>query len=80
VLVVGYDDIPLASFFHPALSTVRQPIENAGEQLVESLLEQLAGRPPVSRQLVTELVVRESSSAALGRHESPRAGRTRQNE
>lgn len=61
ILVVGYDDIQLASFFHPSLSTVRQPIESAGEQLVESLLEQLAGRAPASRQLVTELVVRESS-------------------
>ena len=63
ILVVGYDDIPLASFFHPALSTIRQPIESAGEQLVESLLEQLAGHAPASRQLATELVVRESSVA-----------------
>lgn len=64
VLVVGYDDIQLAAFFHPALSTVRQPIESAGEQLVESLLEQLAGHVPASRQLETELVVRESSVVA----------------
>jgi DNA-binding LacI/PurR family transcriptional regulator len=64
ILVVGYDDIPLASFFHPALSTVRQPIESAGEQLVESLLEQLAGQAPASRQLPTELIVRESSLVA----------------
>jgi DNA-binding LacI/PurR family transcriptional regulator len=63
ILVVGYDDIPLASFFHPALSTIRQPIESAGEQLVESLLEQLAGHPPASRQLETDLIVRESSVA-----------------
>ncbi len=61
ILVVGYDDIQLASFFHPALSTVCQPIESAGEQLVESLLEQLAGHAPASRQLATELIVRESS-------------------
>ena len=64
ILVVGYDDIPLSSFFHPALSTVRQPIEIAGEQLVESLLEQLAGHAPASRQLATELIVRESSAVA----------------
>ena len=64
ILVVGYDDIQLASFFHPALSTVRQPIESAGEQLVESLLEQLSGNAPASRQLATELIVRESSVSA----------------
>jgi len=63
VLVVGYDDIQLASFFHPSLSTIRQPIGSAGEQLVESLLGQLAGERPASRLLATELVVRESSVA-----------------
>jgi DNA-binding LacI/PurR family transcriptional regulator len=64
IVVVGYDDIQLASFFHPALSTVRQPIASAGEVLVESLLAQLAGHAPECRQLVTELVVRESSQLA----------------
>jgi DNA-binding LacI/PurR family transcriptional regulator len=61
VLVVGYDDIQLAAFFHPALSTVRQPIDVAGEALVQSLLDQLEGRPAAPRGLATELVVRESS-------------------
>jgi DNA-binding LacI/PurR family transcriptional regulator len=61
VLVGGYDDIALAAHYHPALSTVRQPIEAAGEQLVEALLAQLEGQPPAPRQLVTELVVRDST-------------------
>jgi len=61
VRVVGYDDIPVAQFFHPALSTVRQPMAEAGEQLVDALLAQLAGEPPRSRILETTLVVRESS-------------------
>lgn len=64
VLVVGYDDIQLAEFFHPSLSTVRQPIGSAGEQLVESLLGQLEGERPASRLLETSLVVRESSRPA----------------
>ncbi|HEX7688954.1 MAG TPA: LacI family DNA-binding transcriptional regulator [Burkholderiaceae bacterium] len=61
VQVVGYDDIPLAAFFHPALTTVRQPIAQAGEELVDSLLAQLEGAAPACRLLATELVVRESS-------------------
>lgn len=61
VRVVGYDDIPVAQFFHPALSTVRQPMAEAGEQLVDALLAQLAGDPAKSRVLETTLVVRESS-------------------
>ena len=59
--VVGYDDIALAEHFHPPLSTVRQPIEQAGVLLVEALLAQLDGSRAPSRLLATELVVRQSS-------------------
>ena len=61
VAVVGYDDIALAEHFHPPLSTVAQPIGEAGRVLVELLLAQLAGQRVVSRQLPTQLVVRQSS-------------------
>lgn len=60
-LLVSYDDIALAAHFLPPLSTVRQPIEQAGVLLVESLLAQLAGEPCVPKLLPTELVVRRSS-------------------
>lgn len=62
ILVAGYDDIELASYFRPALTTVRQPIIAAGNAMVEALIEQIEGARPQSRQLVTELVVRASSS------------------
>ncbi|MGV7210915.1 LacI family DNA-binding transcriptional regulator [Oxalobacteraceae bacterium A2-2] len=61
VAVVGYDDIELASYFHPPLTTVRQPIREAGRALVASLLELVEGRPSPSQQLPTELAVRGSS-------------------
>jgi DNA-binding LacI/PurR family transcriptional regulator len=61
VAVVGYDDIELASYFHPPLSTVRQPIREAGRALVASLLELTEGRPAPSLQLPTQLIVRASS-------------------
>ena len=61
VQVVGYDDIPVAAFFHPALTTVRQPVAQAGEELVDALLAQIEGEPPACRLLATELVVRESA-------------------
>jgi DNA-binding LacI/PurR family transcriptional regulator len=64
VRVVGYDDIALAAFFHPPLSTVRQPIVEAGAALVASLLSQLDGAPPAPRLLDTQLVVRASSTRA----------------
>jgi DNA-binding LacI/PurR family transcriptional regulator len=61
VIVAGYDDIELAAHFHPALTTVRQPIAAAGEQLVSSLLLQLDGQQPQPCLLPTDLVARESS-------------------
>jgi len=61
VHIVGYDDITLSAHFVPPLSTVRQPIEAAGEALVELLLEQMAGEPRRSTLLATELIVRQSS-------------------
>ncbi|HEX5341886.1 MAG TPA: LacI family DNA-binding transcriptional regulator [Duganella sp.] len=61
VAVVGYDDIPLSSYFHPPLTTVQQPIQEAGRALVASLLELTEGRPAPSLQLPTQLIVRASS-------------------
>ena len=61
VAVVGYDDIEQSSYFHPPLSTVRQPVHTAGRALVEALLALLDGETAPSRQLATELVVRATS-------------------
>ena len=65
--VVGFDDIDLAAWTDPPLTTVRQPTDALGRWAVEHLAELLAGRstagatPPVL--LEPELVVRESTGA-----------------
>lgn len=60
VSVVGYDDIPVASFANPPLTTIKQNTKLAGEILVESLLKQIKGQE-VSNQLIpTSLIERES--------------------
>ncbi len=64
VRVVGYDDITLAAHFHPSLTTVRQPIAEAGQALVRALLAQLAGETGQNILLDTTLVVRDSSGAS----------------
>lgn len=62
VSVVGFDDVPMASYFHPALTTVRQAIDDGGRALVDALLEQIdSGLPSASRTVPTELVIRASS-------------------
>lgn len=64
VAVVGYDDIDQSAWFHPRLTTIRQPIGEAGRALVSSLLALLDGRPAPSIELPTELVVRASAGEA----------------
>ncbi|WP_296665771.1 LacI family DNA-binding transcriptional regulator [Demequina sp.] len=66
--VVGFDDITLAEFLIPPLTTVRQPFGAVGRGLVESLLARIAtgapAAPPEPAVLIPcELVVRESTAA-----------------
>jgi LacI family transcriptional regulator, galactose operon repressor len=60
--VVGYDDVPLAISQAPMLTTVRQPISEAGAKAVEMLLDVIENGAYPPRHLVmdVELVVRDS--------------------
>ena len=60
VSVVGYNDIPSAAYFSPALSTIRQDIYQAGRLLVSSLMQQIDGLPVGPSIIKTELIVRET--------------------
>ncbi|WP_460544615.1 LacI family DNA-binding transcriptional regulator [Glycomyces halotolerans] len=62
VAVVGFDDIALASYCEPPLTTVRQPITEIGRTLARHMLALLDGED-VERTTIlpTELVVRESA-------------------
>lgn len=64
VAVVGYDDMPLATWSDPPLTTVHQPVALAGAEIVEALLALLRGERPSSRILPVHLVVRESAPVA----------------
>lgn len=63
IAIVGYDDIGLARFSSPALTTVRQNIRWGGRVLVESLLSLLDGQPVADTTLASELIERQSSGA-----------------
>ncbi len=61
IAVVGYDDISLATYSNPPLTTVRQNIHWAGKVLVDSVLGLINGEQVPDTMLATELVVRRSS-------------------
>jgi LacI family transcriptional regulator len=64
VAVVGFDDNPSAAVASPPLSSVRQPMEQVGQLVVEMLLRSLghdARQLPSSAMVVPELVIRASS-------------------
>jgi len=61
--IVGFDDIELAQFVTPPLTTIHQPKLRLGQLAMEMLLDLLAGRPVEDHVLPTELVVRASTAA-----------------
>ncbi len=64
VAVVGYDDMPVATYSDPPLTTVHQPVALAGAELVDALLAMLRGDAVPPRTLPVHLVVRASAPAA----------------
>ena len=63
VAVVGYDDIKLAAYSSPTLTTVRQNIRHAGRILLESVLGLIRGEDVPDTTLSSELIRRKSSGS-----------------
>ena len=68
ISVMGFDDIPGASFHTPGLTTVRQPLNRMGEVAAETLLDRIDAKKeyPSEIAIEPELVVRESTAKAPG--------------
>ncbi|MGF9567627.1 LacI family DNA-binding transcriptional regulator [Neorhizobium sp. JUb45] len=61
IAVVSFNDIPVAQFLNPPLSSVRIRGEHIGEAAVELLVERLAGRDYTKRVIIpTRMIWRES--------------------
>lgn len=61
--VVGYDDLPLAAWVGPSLTTVNQPLLEMADAAASMVLGIARGTDPKPRsiELATELVIREST-------------------
>lgn len=61
--IVGFDDIAVARWVYPPLTSVKQPLYEIGEKVAEELVNQLKhGKAPTEKRILTEpqLVVRQS--------------------
>ena len=66
ISVVGFDDIEMASYVQPALTTFAQPRYEIGRTAAEMMLSLLSGSaPPAPVRLRGELRVRQSTAPAL---------------
>jgi len=66
ISVVGFDDIPEASYFTPPLTTVRQDFGELGRRGLELLVAQVEGEAGSKERVLVapELVLRGSTAAA----------------
>jgi LacI family transcriptional regulator len=66
--VVGFDDIPMATYAIPSLTTVRQPIEHMARLAVDSVLALIgtAAAGPQKRIVLPNLIQRESCASPRG--------------
>lgn len=65
VSVVSVDDIALAAYASPALTTVRQPFDEVGAAAAHRVIAQIEGTDPATaeRPVRSELIVRASTAA-----------------
>jgi DNA-binding LacI/PurR family transcriptional regulator len=63
IAVAGFDNIPMANFVSPGLTTVLQDTKQAGELLVKTLIHQINNEPVASCMLPAKLVIRRSCGA-----------------
>lgn len=63
ISVIGYDDIQLAQYSTPPLTTIRQEINQSGRLLVQKLLKLIHNQPVESEYLPIELIIRSSCNS-----------------
>lgn len=64
--LIGVDDMPLASYFDPPLTTMRQDITSIGREAVRLLTNSIESKQECCQHLLlpVELVVRQSTASA----------------
>lgn len=67
ISLIGFDDIAVAEYFDPPLTTMRQPREKIGRMATRTLIDIIEGiaseNEPIHVVLTSDLIVRESTEA-----------------
>lgn len=64
ISIAGFDDVDLSAHLAPALTTVRVPAQQMGEEIARYVIQRLeAGSAPAPRPLKVELMLRGSTGA-----------------
>jgi DNA-binding LacI/PurR family transcriptional regulator len=65
IALVGFDDVPLARYLDPPLTTVRLPASELAAKASKTLIEIIQGSPPTEKQILlsSELIIRQSCGA-----------------
>jgi DNA-binding LacI/PurR family transcriptional regulator len=64
VSLIGFDDVPEAAYFHPALTTIRQEFAEIGRQALRLLLSQLGTGTSAESALVEPVLIPRDTVAA----------------
>jgi DNA-binding LacI/PurR family transcriptional regulator len=61
--IVGFDDLPVSEVIEPALTTVRQPKLEMGDNAINLIIDKIEGKTLETRaiELQTKFIIRESA-------------------
>jgi DNA-binding LacI/PurR family transcriptional regulator len=63
ISIAGFDDLFVATYTDPPLTTVRQPMRRMGQLAMENLIKLMLGQESVVKiKVKAELIVRESTA------------------
>lgn len=65
--VAGYDDLEMAAYYHPPLTTIRQPTYRLGQRAVIMLLKLINGERDIRPEVLEPEFVPRTSTASVGR-------------
>ena len=72
--IIGFDDIDMAAYTIPPLTTIRQPRFELGQRAMHMMLALLAGQKPENQIVPGELVVRQTTARLLPGNNRAAAG------